>query len=54
MNPMTTAKNNFIRNKFRYNFKRGGIKDELDQLLLYPDNLDFSRKLGVEVPSFKY
>ena len=51
-NPMKKAKNDFIRNKFRKHFKKSAVEEEMVNLLLHPDNLEFSRKLGVDVPNF--
>jgi hypothetical protein len=36
MNPMTKAKNDFIRNKFREHFAREGIKEEMIKKIMNP------------------
>ena len=53
---MTKSKDIFIRekirNKFRDLFERGGIKEEMESILLNPNNLELAKKLGVNVPFF--
>jgi len=38
-NPMTKAKNDFIRNKFREHLARNGIKEELMRKIMNPEFL---------------